>query len=94
MRLDERSFENARQRLAAILTRYGRPIFDTSHPVAQRADLAAMIGTSRVMMYRALLELEADGLVKRESSGGIKILDEDGLADLVTVAPPNGAPAL
>jgi CRP-like cAMP-binding protein len=94
MRLDERSFENARQRLAAILTRYGKPIFDTSHPVAQRADLAAMIGTSRVMMYRALLELEASGLVKRESSGGIKILNEDGLAELVTVAPPNGAPPL
>ena len=66
MRLDERSFENARQRLAAILTRYGKAIFDTSRPVAQRADLAAMIGTSRVMMYRALAELEADGLVQRD----------------------------
>jgi hypothetical protein len=42
VRLDERSFENARQRMAAILTRYGRVIFDTPHPVAQRADLAAM----------------------------------------------------
>jgi CRP-like cAMP-binding protein len=94
MRLDERSFENARQRLAAILTRYGKAIFDTSRPVAQRADLAAMIGASRVMMYRALLELEADGLVKRESSGGIKILDEKRLAELVTVAPPENAPAL
>lgn len=94
MRLDERSFENARQRLAAILTRYGKAIFDTSRPVAQRADLAAMIGTSRVMMYRALLELEADGLIKREASGGIKILDAERLADLVTVAPPKDAPAL
>ncbi|MEO6058371.1 MAG: Crp/Fnr family transcriptional regulator [Candidatus Limnocylindria bacterium] len=94
MRLDERSFENARQRLAAILTRYGKAIFDTSRPVAQRADLAAMIGTSRVMMYRALRELEADGLVRRESSGGIKILDEERLAQLVTVAPPDNAPAL
>jgi CRP-like cAMP-binding protein len=94
MRLDERSFENARQRLAAILTRYGKAIFDTSRPVAQRADLAAMIGTSRVMMYRALLELEADGLVKRESSGGIKILDEERLAKLVTVAAPEHAPPL
>ena len=94
MRLDERSFENARQRLAAILTRYGKAIFDTSHPVAQRADLAAMIGTSRGMMYRALRELEAEGLVKRELSGGIRILDEERLAGLVTVAPPDGAPAL
>ena len=94
MRLDERSFENARQRLAVILMRYGRAIFDTSRPVAQRADLAAMIGTSRVMMYRALLELEADGLIKRESSGGIKVLDEERLAELVTVAPPDDAPAL
>jgi CRP-like cAMP-binding protein len=94
MRLDERTFENARQRLAAILTRYGKVIFDTSRPVAQRADLAAMIGTSRVMMYRALLELEADGLVKRETSGGIKILDEERLAQLVTVAAPAKAPAL
>jgi CRP-like cAMP-binding protein len=94
VRLDERSFETARQRMAAILTRYGRAIFDTPHPVAQRADLAAMIGTSRVMMYRTLRGLEADGLVKRERSGGIKILDESRLADLVTVAAPEDAPAL
>jgi len=94
MRLDERSFENARQRLAAILTQYGKVIFDTPHPVAQRADLAAMIGASRVMMYRALRELEAEGLVKRQRSGGINILDEERLAGLVTVAPPVGAPAL
>jgi CRP-like cAMP-binding protein len=94
MRLDERSFASARQRLATILTRYGKAIFDTPHPVAQRADLAAMIGTSRVMMYRALRELEADGLVERQRSGGINILDEERLAGLVSVAPPNRAPAL
>lgn len=94
MRLDERSFENARQRMAAILTRYGKEIFDTPHPVAQRTDLAAMIGASRGMMHRTLRELEADGLVKRERSGGIKILDEKRLAGLVTVAAPAGAPAL
>jgi CRP-like cAMP-binding protein len=94
MRLDERSFENARQRMAAILTRYGKAIFDTPHPVAQRTDLAAMIGASRGMMYRTLRELEADGLVKRERGGGIRILDEERLAGLVTVAPPDGAPAL
>src|SRR5487761_2441666 len=94
MRLDERSFETARQRMAAILTTYGKVIFDTPHPVAQRADLAAMIGTSRVMMYRALREMEVDGLVKRERGGGIRILDAEGLAGLVTVAPPDGAPAL
>jgi CRP-like cAMP-binding protein len=94
VRLDERSFENVRQRTAAILIRYGKAIFDTSHPVAQRADLAAMIGTSRVEMYRTLRGLEADGLVKRERSGGIKILDEERLAGLVEVASPDGAPAL
>jgi len=93
-RLDERSFENARQRLAAILTRYGKVIFDTPHPVAQRADLAAMIGTSRVMMYRALRELEAEGLVNRQRGGGINVLDEERLAGLVTVAPTDDAPAL
>ena len=94
VRLDERSFENVRKRMAAILTRYGKAILDTPHPVAQRADLAAMIGTSRVGMYRALREIEADGLVKRERSGGIRILDEDRLVGLVTVAPPESAPAL
>jgi CRP-like cAMP-binding protein len=94
MRLDERSFENARQRLATILTRYGKVIFDTPHPVAQRADLAAMIGASRVMMYRALRELEADGLVERQRGGGINILDGERLARLVSVAPPEGSPAL
>ncbi len=94
VRLDERSFESARQRMAAILTRYGTVIFDTPHPVAQRADLAAMIGTSRGMMYKALRELEADGLVQRQRSGGINILDEEGLARIVAVAPPDGAPVL
>lgn len=94
MRLDERTFESARERMAAILTRYGNVMFDTAHPVAQRSDLAAMIGTSRVMMYRALRELEAKGLVKRERGGGIKILDEAGLAELITVAAPEDAPAL
>lgn len=94
MRLDERSFENARQRMASILTRYGNVIFDTPHPVAQRADLAAMIGTSRGMMYRALRGLEADGLVERRRGGGINILDSEGLARLVAVAAPEGAPAL
>ncbi|OGN86632.1 MAG: hypothetical protein A2X23_00290 [Chloroflexi bacterium GWC2_73_18] len=94
VRLDERSFENARQRMAAILLRYGKVIFDTPHPVAQRADLAAMIGTSRVMMYRTLRGLEADGLVQRQQGGGINILDEEGLARLVAVAAPDGAPAL
>jgi len=94
VRLDERSFENARQRMAAILTRYGQDIFDTPHPVAQRADLAAMIGTSRVMMYRTLRGLEADGLVKRHHGGGISILDQERLAGLVEVAAPDGAPSL
>ena len=94
VRLDERSFENARQRMAAILLRYGKVIFDTPHPVAQRADLAAMIGTSRVMMYRTLRGLEADGLLERQRGGGINILDEEGLARLVAVAAPDGAPAL
>jgi len=94
VRLDERSFASARQRMAAILLRYGKVIFDTPHPVAQRADLAAMIGTSRVMMYRTLSGLEADGLVKRERGGGINVLDEEGLARLVEVAAPDGAPAL
>ena len=94
VRLDERSFASARQRMAAILLRYGKVIFDTPHPVAQRADLAAMIGTSRVMMYRTLSGLEADGLVKRERGGGIVVLDEEGLARLVEVAAPDGAPAL
>jgi len=94
MWLDERSFENARQRMAAILTRYGKAIFDTPHPVAQRSDLAAMIGTSRVMMYRTLRGLEADGLVKRQRGGGISVVNEERLARLVSVAPPDGAPAL
>jgi CRP-like cAMP-binding protein len=94
VRLDAQSFGSARQRMAAILLRYGKAIFDTRHPVAQRADLAAMIGTSRVRMYRTLSGLEADGLVERENGGGIRIVDEVGLARLVEVAAPDGAPAL
>jgi CRP-like cAMP-binding protein len=94
IRLDERSFETARQRMAAVLTRYGSTIFDTSHPIARRADLAAMIGTSRVMMGRALRDLEAEGLVKRERGGGIRVLDEERLAALVVVASPEGAPTI
>jgi CRP-like cAMP-binding protein len=94
VRLDERTFESARQRMAAILTRYGKDIFDPPHPVAQRVDLAAMIGTSRVMMYRTLRGLEADGLVKRHHGGGISIVNHERLARLVEVAPPDEAPAL
>lgn len=94
MRLDERSFENARQRLASILTRYGSVIFDTPHPVAQRADLAAMIGAGRVMMYRALRALERDGLVEVEPGGGIVVLDKKRLSALIAVEAPDGAPAL
>ena len=94
VRLDQQSFATVRQRMAAILTRYGDAIFDTRHTVAQRADLAAMIGTSRVMMYRALRGLEADGLVKRHRGGGIGIVDHEELARLVEVAAPDGAPAL
>ena len=94
VRLDQQSFATARQRMAAILTMYGDEIFDTRHPVAQRADLAAMIGTSRVMMYRTLSGLEDDGLVKRHRGGGIKIVDHERLASLVEVAAPEGAPAL
>jgi CRP-like cAMP-binding protein len=94
MRLDEQSFASARQRMASILLRYGSVIFDTPHPVAQRADLAAMIGASRVMMYRTLRGLEADGLVERDHGGGIRVLDKEGLARLVEVAAPDGAPAL
>jgi CRP-like cAMP-binding protein len=70
VRLDAQSSASARQRMAAILLRYGKAIFDTRYPVAQRGDLAAMIGTSRVMMYRTLRGLEADGLVKRQHGGG------------------------
>jgi len=94
MRLDERSFETALQRLATILTRYGKAIFDTPHPVAHRADLAAMIGASQVMMYRALQTLESDGIVQREHGGGIVVLDARRLSDLIQVAAPSGAPAL
>jgi DNA-binding FadR family transcriptional regulator len=46
------------------------------------------------MMYRTLRGLEADGLVKREHGGGIKVLDEARLAQLVEVAAPEGAPAM
>lgn len=93
VRLDERAFGDARQRMAAILTRYGEVIFDTAHPVAQRADLAAMIGTSRVMMYRTLRGLEAEGLVERHHGGGISIVDRERLAQVVEVALPDVPPA-
>jgi DNA-binding GntR family transcriptional regulator len=52
-----------------------------------------MIGSSRVMMYRTLRGLGADGLIERQRGGGINILDAERLAGLVTVAPPDGAPA-
>ena len=94
VQLDQQSFSSARQRMAATLLRYGNAIFDTPHPVARRADLAAMIGTSQVMMYRTLRGLEADGLVERERGGGIRVVDEGGLALLVEVAAPDGDPAL
>jgi CRP-like cAMP-binding protein len=92
VQLDQQSFASARQRMAATLLRYGNTIFDTPHPVARRADLAAMIGTSQVMMYRTLRGLEADGLVKRERGGGIRVVDEEALTRLIEVAAPDGVP--
>ena len=53
-----------------------------------------MIGTSQVMMHRALRQLEAEGLVQRDRTGGIRILDRERLERLITVAPPEDAPAL
>jgi hypothetical protein len=47
LRLDELSFETARQRMAAILTRYGNVIFDTPHPVTRRARTDDDSGTYR-----------------------------------------------
>ena len=47
LRLDKRSFETAHQRMAAILIRYGKVIFDTPHPVVRRARTADDGGTNR-----------------------------------------------
>ena len=45
-----------------------------------------MIGAGRVVVYRTLHALEADGFVERDPGGGIRVLDEEGLAQLVEVA--------
>jgi hypothetical protein len=71
VRLDEQSFANARQRMAAILTRYGEIIFDTPHPVAQRADLAERHhGGGISIMDRERLA----GLVKVAAPGDVPAL--------------------
>ena len=71
MRLDERTFENARQRLAAILPSTGRR--SSTRPIRLRsAPTWRDDGYSRVMMYRTARAARR-GLVKRERSGGIKI---------------------
>ena len=57
VRLDAQSFASARQRMAAILTRYGEAIFDTPHPVAQRDEL--LLGRTRLPLderQRCLLD--------------------------------------
>ena len=94
IRLDERSFETARQRMAAILTRYGKA--DLRHAAPGRS-ASRHGGDDRHEPHDDVSSAaRARGRGSREARTWRwhPRLDEERLASLVTVASPEGAPTL
>jgi CRP-like cAMP-binding protein len=65
--------QNARLRVLRILGRY-RNLFFEDPPVLTRADLPALVGTTREMTGRVLRQLEREGTVQRFGRVGLRLL--------------------
>jgi len=65
--------QNARIRVLRILGRH-RDLFFEDPPVLTRADLPALVGTTREMTGRVLRELEREGTVQRFGRVGLRLL--------------------
>jgi CRP-like cAMP-binding protein len=65
--------QNARLRVLRILGRH-RDLFFDEPPILTRADLPALVGTTREMTGRVLRELEREGTVERFGRVGLRLL--------------------
>jgi CRP-like cAMP-binding protein len=80
--LDEMHSIDAVHRLARVLTRHPDLFFAATRPVLGRGNLATLMGTSREMMERCLRQLEQGDVVRRNATGGLKLLDPVALGEL------------
>jgi CRP-like cAMP-binding protein len=78
-RIDGLVYQSALRRVARVLDDHA-DLFFGDRPVLSRADLPAMIGTSREMTSRVLRLLEARGVVARVGRKRLRLLDAAGLA--------------
>lgn len=83
--VNDLAFKQVSARLAGVLLAYARPdgvvLLPSSIPAGRRLskkDLAALVGTAREVVVRALKRLEQQGLIAQRSEG-IVILDRTGL---------------
>ena len=83
-RLDQATFEDARERLATVLLEYERFLVGLD-PVLTRAELAGLIGASREMLGHVFRDFEARGIVRR-TGRRIDILDRGALVDVLREA--------
>jgi CRP/FNR family transcriptional regulator len=73
-RLDGFLHQDARRRVLRVLARY-RDLFFAEPPILTRAQLPALVGTSREMTSRVLRALERDGTVARVGRTRLQLLD-------------------
>jgi CRP-like cAMP-binding protein len=71
--------QNARLRVLRILGRH-RDLFFGEPPILTRADLPALVGTTREMTGRVLRQLEREGTIERFGRGGLRLLRPDDLS--------------
>jgi CRP/FNR family transcriptional regulator, cyclic AMP receptor protein len=77
-RMDGFIHQNARGRVARILTRYG-DLFFGQPATLSRAHLPSLVGTSREMTGRVLRDLEREGLLIRVGQTGLRLLSPERL---------------
>jgi CRP/FNR family transcriptional regulator, anaerobic regulatory protein len=77
-RLDGFLHQGARRRVLRVLARY-RDLFFADPPILTRAQLPALVGTSREMTSRVLRGLEREGTIARVGRTRLMLLDPSGL---------------
>jgi CRP-like cAMP-binding protein len=80
--LQARSSGTARARLARVLIRHPDLAFDPVRPRLSTANLGELIGVSREMTDRILLELDGRGIVRKIGRRGLVLLDRERLVEL------------
>jgi CRP-like cAMP-binding protein len=73
-RLDGFLHQDARRRVLRVLARY-RDLFFADPPILTRAQLPALVGTSREMTSRVLRALEREGTIARVGRTRLMLLD-------------------